>query len=99
MKGDRAIRSFFDGDTETLFRAGKSPLWSDIRRVALRKLDMLATAETSSDLRLPPGNRLEPLRHTRQGQHSIRINDRWRICFVWTEAGPERVEITDCHDE
>ena len=65
--------------------------------MANRKLLMLDAAETLSDLRVPPGNRLEILRGDRAGQHSIRINDQWRICFVWTPAGPENVEITDYH--
>jgi len=65
--------------------------------MANRKLLMLDAAETLSDLRVPPGNRLEILRGDRAGQHSIRINDQWRICFIWTPAGPENVEITDYH--
>jgi proteic killer suppression protein len=65
--------------------------------MANRKLLMLDAAETLSDLRVPPGNRLEMLRGDRAGQHSIRINDQWRICFIWTPAGPENVEITDYH--
>lgn len=65
--------------------------------MANRKLLMLDAAETLSDLRVPPGNRLEMLRGDRAGQHSIRVNDQWRICFIWTPAGPENVEITDYH--
>jgi len=65
--------------------------------MANRKLLMLDAAETLSDLRVPPGNRLEMLRGDRAGQHSIRINDQWRICLIWTPAGPENVEITDYH--
>jgi proteic killer suppression protein len=65
--------------------------------MANRKLLMLDAAETLSDLRVPPGNRLEMLRCDRAGQHSIRVNDQWRICFIWTPAGPENVEITDYH--
>ena len=68
-----------------------------IERTALRKLRQLAAAVSLNDLRLPPGNRLEALKGDRTGQHSIRINDRWRICFVWTDAGPEEVEIVDYH--
>lgn len=93
------IRSFADQDTEALWTEGKSPLWSDIRRVALRKLDMIEAAMELRDLSVPSGNRLEPLKHRRRGQHSIRINDQWRICFVWTQSGAERVEIVDYHDE
>ena len=68
-----------------------------IERTALRKLRQLAAAVSLNDLRRPPGNRLEALKGDRTGQHSIRINDRWRICFVWTDAGPEEVEIVDYH--
>jgi len=70
---------------------------SDLQHIALRKLVMLDAAVQLEDLRIPPGNRLELLRGTRAGQHSIRINDQWRICFIWTPAGPEMVEITDYH--
>ena len=66
-------------------------------RVSLRKLAMLDAAESLSDLRVPPGNRLEKLGGDRSGQHSIRVNDQWRICFRWTKAGPENVSITDYH--
>jgi len=68
-----------------------------IHRVALRKLRQVGSAESIEDLRIPPGNRLEALKGDRAGQHSIRINDQWRICFVWTAAGPEEVEIVDYH--
>ena len=63
----------------------------------MRKLRQVGSAEVLDDLRIPPGNRLEALRGDRAGQHSIRINDQWRICFVWTDAGPEEVEIVDYH--
>ena len=69
----------------------------DIVRAAQRKLAMLNTASVLDDLRSPPGNRLEALKQDRMGQHSIRINDQWRICFRWTNAGPEDVEIVDYH--
>jgi proteic killer suppression protein len=69
----------------------------DLHRVALRKLDMLNAALTLSDLRVPPGNRLEALRGDLSGQHSIRVNDQWRILFRWTDAGPMRVRIVDYH--
>ncbi len=69
------------------------PLWS----VARRKLDYLDAAVTLQDLRVPPANRLEALKGDRKGQYSIRINDRFRICFVWTENGSDEVEITDYH--
>ena len=63
----------------------------------LRKLRQVGSAEVLDDLRVPPGNRLEALKGDRAGQHSIRINDQWRICFVWTDAGPEEVQIVDYH--
>jgi len=72
-------------------------LHPDIQRVALRKLVMLDAAEDLSDLRVPPGNRLEKLTGDRMGQHSIRVNDQWRICFRWTKAGAEDISITDYH--
>ena len=72
-------------------------LHPDIQRVALRKLVMLDAAEELSDLRVPPGNRLEKLTGDRMGQHSIRVNDPWRICFRWTKAGAEDISITDYH--
>jgi proteic killer suppression protein len=70
---------------------------SDIQATALRKLRLLNAAQRLNDLRVPPGNRLELLTGNRAGQHSIRINDQWRICFVWTEGGPDDVEIIDYH--
>ncbi|MCH9816098.1 MAG: type II toxin-antitoxin system RelE/ParE family toxin [Actinomycetia bacterium] len=70
---------------------------SRIERVALRKLEQLNQARTLKDLRIPPGNRLEPLTGDRKGQYSIRINDQYRICFVWTKLGPDDVEVTDYH--
>ena len=91
------IQSFSAEHTKTLFETGKSKRWSGIAKVALRKLDMLNAAVTLSDLRVPPANRLEALHGDRAGQHSIRINDQFRICFVWTEAGPADVEIVDYH--
>jgi len=69
----------------------------DIQATALRKLRMLNNAKVLSDLRIPPSNRLEALSGDRIGQHSIRINDQWRICFVWTEGGPAHVEVVDYH--
>jgi proteic killer suppression protein len=65
--------------------------------VAARKLDMIDAAEKLADLRVPPNNRLEKLKGSREGQHSIRINDQWRVCFVWTANGPADVEIIDYH--
>nr|WP_245582511.1 type II toxin-antitoxin system RelE/ParE family toxin [Neorhizobium lilium] len=71
---------------------------SDIQSVALRKLRMLDQARTLNDMRIPPANRLEALKGKRAGQFSIRVNDQWRICFVWTDGGPADVEIVDYHD-
>lgn len=70
---------------------------SDLFRAAVRKIAMLEAATKLEDLRVPPGNRLEALSDDRGGQHSIRINDQWRVCFVWTDNGPENVEIVDYH--
>ncbi len=92
------IRSFADRDAEGLFHgrfARRLP--RDIQRVAQRKLRQLHYAEQLRDLAAPPGNRLESLRGNRAGQHSIRINDQWRLCFVWRDGGVERVEIADYH--
>ena len=71
--------------------------WRSFEKTALRKLDMLDAATELEDLRSPPGNRLELLKGGRAGQHSIRINDQWRICFRWSVAGPDDVEIVDDH--
>ena len=93
------IRSFADKTTERLWARDRVPdLDPRILRTALRKLVMLDAATALDDLKAPPGNRLEQLRGDRAGQHSIRINDQWRICFVWTASGPENVEIVDYHD-
>jgi proteic killer suppression protein len=91
------IRSFKSKDTEALFRGIMVPELQNLRKVALRKLDMLNAATKLFDLRAPPANRLEALSGDRKGQHSIRINDQFRICFVWTDGGPEQVEIVDYH--
>ena len=91
------IRSFRCGDTERLFRDEPVRRFSGVERQARRKLLLLNTAQSLNDLRVPPGNRLEALRGNRSGQHSIRINDQWRICFVWRENGPHEVEIVDYH--
>lgn len=79
-----------------LFRGESVREFQGIRRAALRKLDMLGAAKQLRDLASPPGNRLEALAGNRRGQHSVRINDRWRICFVWSD-GAEEVEIVDYH--
>lgn len=92
-----AIQSFACRDTEEMFQTGANRRFGNIARVALRKLDYLNAAAVLSDLSAPPGNHLEPMKRDRIGQHSIRINDQWRICFVWTPAGPSLVEICDYH--
>ena len=92
------IVSFRDTETARIWRGERSRrLPSNIQNVALRKLRLLNRSRDLNDLRVPPGNRLEALKADRSGQHSIRINDQWRICFIWTPAGPENVEITDYH--
>ena len=88
---DRGTKDFWD----TGKSKGMPP--ANLRRVAKRKLAMLNSAVKVEDLRIPPGNRLEELHDDREGQHSIRINDQYRICFVWTESGPDQVEIVDYH--
>jgi proteic killer suppression protein len=91
------IRSFRDRDTERLWLGQSVKRFRAIEKPALRKLDMLHHAVDLGDLRAPPANRLEALAGDRRGQHSIRINDQWRICFLWTREGPEHVEIVDYH--
>ena len=92
------IKSFRDRDTERLFqRRPVRKLGSDVQNVALRKLRMLDAATVLDDLRLPPGNRLEKLKGDRAGQHSIRINQQWRICFRWRSEDAYDVEIVDYH--
>lgn len=91
------IRSFRCADTQALYAQGKSRRFSGIARIATRKLTQLDAAATLEFLRSPPGNHLEELSGDRRGRHSIRINDRWRLCFRWTDAGPEDVEIVDYH--
>lgn len=92
-----AIQSFRCRDTEALFAGLRAGPFVQFQSVAMRKLAMLNAAVVLGDLRVPPGNRLEPLRGNRAGQHSIRINDQFRICFVWTVQGPIDVEIVDYH--
>ncbi len=93
------IQNFADPETALIWsgrRSRKPP--SEIQSTALRKLRFLNSARASSDLRAPPGNRLEALKADRLGQHSIRVNDQWRIGFVWREGRAAHVEIVDCHD-
>ncbi|KGF20708.1 type II toxin-antitoxin system RelE/ParE family toxin [Pseudoglutamicibacter albus] len=92
------IRSFGDRDTELVWLREAAPrIDPRIHKSANRKLYLLDAAVSLNSLRIPPGNRLEALKGDRKGQHSIRINSQWRICFVWTEAGPENVIIEDYH--
>ena len=91
------IVSFKCSDTAKLFETGKSRRFANIRWVAERKLQQLDSAVTLEFLRSPPGNRLEALTGDRAGQYSIRINEQWRVCFVWSEKGPQGVEIVDYH--
>ena len=92
------IRSFRDKETEKVFKRQLSrKLPTDIQQVALRKLRMLNRSLTLQDLRVPPSNRLEKLSGDRSGQYSIRINDQWRICFVWQDGDSFDVEIVDYH--
>jgi len=91
------IKGFRCADTRALFETGKSKRFGAIITVATRKLTQLDAAATLEFLKSPPGNHLEALKGDRKNQHSIRINDQWRMCFRWTTAGPEDVEITDYH--
>lgn len=92
------IIEFASKETEKIWRGEVSrKLPRDIQQIALRKLFMLDKAQGLNDLRVPPANRLEALKNARKGQYSIRINDQWRICFVWTDRGPTTVEIVDYH--
>jgi proteic killer suppression protein len=92
------IISFASRETELIWSGQRSrKLPGDIQSIALRKLRMLNQARVLSDLRVPPANRLEALRGSRTGQHSIRINDQWRVCFVWSANGASDVEIVDYH--
>jgi proteic killer suppression protein len=90
------IRSFADAETERLFLTGRTRRFNAIAIVARRKLQVLDNTKRVADLNVPPGNRLEALKGDRVGQHSIRINDQYRICFRW-DGEPEDVEITDYH--
>lgn len=91
------ILTFKCAETQGLFETGKSRRFANISATAQRKLQLLASAATLEFLRSPPGNRLEALVGNRAGQHSIRINDQWRLCFVWTDLGVDHVEIVDYH--
>ena len=96
------IRSFSYAGTEDVFdgnntRAARRSCPRNLESIAVRKLEQLDSAEVLDDLKVPPGNRLEALRGARKGQFSVRINDQYRICFVWSESGPDEVEIVDYH--
>ena len=96
------IQSFQSQGTEDIFnglntKAARNTCPESLWKTAVRKLDLLDSAATLNDLRVPPGNRLEQLSGDRKGQHSIRINNQYRICFAWTSTGPNRVEIVDYH--
>jgi len=91
------ILSFANKETELLAKHIRVKRFENIERIALRKLLQLEVARMLSDLAAPPGNRLEAMSGNRSGQYSIRINDQYRICFVWTDLGPEQVEIVDYH--
>jgi proteic killer suppression protein len=93
------IQSFKSDDAEAIFnrRRPSRRFPTDLIRVTLRKLEMLDAADVLADLRAPPANRLEALAGDRKGQHSIRVNDQFRLCFAWTDAGPAEVEFVDYH--
>lgn len=92
------IKSFSNKETERIYdreRSGKLP--GDIQQISLRKLRMINNARALADLRIPPGNKLEKLKGGRMGQYSIRVNDQWRICFIWRDGDAYEVEIADYH--
>ncbi len=96
------IRSFKDVGTEDIFngentKTARKTCPESLWKVAARKLDQLDSAALLDELRVPPGNRLEALAGDRKGQHSIRVNERYRVCFIWTDLGPAKVEIVDYH--
>ena len=92
-----AIKSFKCAETERMFKGERVKRFANIQAGAMRKLAILNRAGNLEDLRVPPGNRLEALKRDRLGQHSVRVNDQFRVCFVWTGADAENVEIVDYH--
>ena len=91
------IKSFACKNTEALAKGNQVKQFANIAKITRPKLRQLEIAGRLDDLKVPPGNHLEALKDNRSGQHSIRINDQWRVCFRWTDAGPEDVEIVDYH--
>ena len=91
------IQTFACLDTESLFQGRRVARFANIASVAVRKLQQVNAATTLDFLRIPPGNRLEALSGNRAGQHSIRVNDQWRVCFVWADGHAQQVEIVDYH--
>jgi len=96
------ILSFRNTGTENIFngentREARKTCPTSLWKVAVRKLDQIDSVPTLHDLKIPPGNKLESLSGNRKGEYSIRINDQYRICFIWTDSGPDQVEITDYH--
>ena len=92
-----AIKSFKCAETESMFNGERVARFANIESAAMRKLAMINRSSTLNDLRIPPANRLETLRGDRTGQHSIRVNDQFRVCFRWLDADAEDVEIVDYH--
>jgi toxin HigB-1 len=92
------IKSFKNAETQAAFEGeSRKGFPADLLKITRRKLQMIAAASVLTDLKVPPGNRLEALKGDRKGQHSVRVNDQFRICFIWTDEGARDVEFTDYH--